>query len=562
MDEKATKKIVDKLAEASKFDADYAKEDRGWFITKVINVLSAQGVTDADIQSKVTTIVSKAKTFVKANGNFKIGVKLDKDNAATERASRGRRVEILYGLIATDPGLLDTGNTALLTFVAKRRYRSIERMALFVNPNGRGYFRYPNMCPTNQAKNGWHWKINKDAEKYWEPLNPPVDIPIWMKNPPTAPASFDPVAAVRSLFTQKSDPCEGNLLDCATTMNVILMDSLLEGSDPKAFMGSLTARNPIYLSIIHVNPPVIAQPETFFLTDPSDQGLFNKGGISVEDLQVGDHVYIRNHELYKTLRPTGSWSGEHALVTDCGNRDIQSDKGFKFMGHGMPHGGETGAIPRFYKGLLNEINTYLYRSYRLAAIFLNYLDSGKTSIPASKVQHDTGSATADGKTFTVDYYFFDIDFHYLDFMAKPPKDAKVAKQKDHGFVVGHAPSEKQFILHHRRKLADAKSDGVTDRRSGVLFAVDSNPDTPPKNEFDPVGWILRYLDASGSPQDYTLFKRSGGSKTLSMVSLDMNELYTEPLGRTAAGDVFTTRARVSLDSTYLSFLKTAKAIPP
>jgi len=565
LDEKTIKKIVDKLAVASNFEATYASEDRRWFITKAIKVLSAQGVADADIQSKVTTVVGKAKTFVKANGDFKIGVKLDTKRAATERDSRGRRVEILYGLIATDsgdPGLLDTGNTALLKFVAQRRYRSIERMELFVNPNGRGYFRYPDTCPANQAKNGWRWTVNMDAQKYWEPLSPPANIPIWMKNPPTAPAAFDPVAAVKSLFTRKDDACEGNLLDCATTMNVILMDSLLEGHDPAAFMGSQAARNPIYLSIIHVNPP-ITQPEAFFLTDPSAEGLFVKGGIPLDDLQVGDHVYIRNHELYKTLQPTGSWNGEHALVTDCGNRVIDSDKGFKFMGHGMPHGGESGAIPRFYKGLLGEINTYLHRSYRLAAIFLNFLDSNKTSIPASKWQHDTGTATADGNTFDVDYYFFDIDFSYLDYTSKTSKSTKMAKKHEHGFVVAHAPSQNQFMLHHRRKLADAKSDGVTDRGSGVLFAVDSAPETPPKNAFDPIGWILSYLNASGSELNYTLFKRSGHSKSLSMVPLDMWELYTEPLARMPnSNDVFTTRARVSLDAAYLSFLKTAKALPP
>jgi hypothetical protein len=38
----------------------------------------------------------------------------DKKRAATERASVGRRVEVLCGPLATEPKLLDSGNTDLL----------------------------------------------------------------------------------------------------------------------------------------------------------------------------------------------------------------------------------------------------------------------------------------------------------------------------------------------------------------------------------------------------------------------------------------------------------------
>jgi hypothetical protein len=114
-------------------------------------------VADADLESTVTTLLTTAKTLARAKADLKIGIKLDKKRAATERASRGRRVEILYGLIATDPKLADAANAAYLDFMARRRYRSIERMQLFVNPNGRGYFRYPDTCATNFSNARWHW---------------------------------------------------------------------------------------------------------------------------------------------------------------------------------------------------------------------------------------------------------------------------------------------------------------------------------------------------------------------------------------------------------------------
>lgn len=489
---------------------------------------------------------------------FVAGEKIRPATKAIEKPQAGPEFRS-NGLVCPPPGY----DAPTLDFVARRRYRTIERMALFVNPNGRGYFRYPDTCLTNFSDGRWHWKVNVTATTYWEPVQPPLDVPIWLKKPPTAPATFDPVAAIGSLFTPKKNACEGNLLDCATTMNVVLMDSLLEAADPGVLTTKLAAKHVVYLAIVHVNPPIIQQ-DSFFLTDPTAEGLFVKGSTALEDLQVGDHVYIRNHELYKTLRPTGSWNGEHALVTDCGNRRIDSDKGFRFMGHGMPHGGETGAIPRFYKGLLNEINTYLYRSYRLAGIFLNYLKSGKTSPPPGKVQKQSKSVTdPNGNTFIVDYYFFDVDFSYTDFEGKPKKGQKLATKSEHGFVVAHSVSGDQFFLHHRRKLSDAVADGVLNKRYGILFKRDvSAPAGLDPN--DPVGWELIFLDADGvSEQNYALFERKGRSKALSMVPLEMYELYQEPLARTTPGsdDVFTTRHRVSLDPAYLTFLKGAKALP-
>jgi hypothetical protein len=565
VDDKARKKLVDKLAVAGSFDREYADFDRRWCVDMLIRVFGTRGVADSAIEATVKTLLASAKTVVTAKRDFKSGVNLDKKRAATERAWRGRRVEILYGLIAAEPKLADAANADYLDFIARRRYRTIERMALFVNPNGRGYFRYPDTCSTNFSGGRWHWKINVTAQTYWEPLTATADVPIWMKNPPTAPAAFDPVKAIGSLFTQKDDPCKGNLLDCATTLNVVLMDSLLEAKDPNAFAGTLAAKGALYLSIVHVNPPIGPHPEGFFLIDNTAEGLFVKGGAALDDLQVGDHVYIRNHQLYKTLRPTGSWSGEHALVTDCGNRQIDSDKGYRFMGHGMPHGGETGAIPRFYKGLLNEINTYLHRSFRLAAIFLNYLQTNKAQPPPAQVQHQAKSVTdPNGVTFTVDFYFFDVSFSYNDFDSKPAKGTKLATRSEHGFVVAHAPSQNQFFLHHRKTIADAITDGVFSRRAGILFQPDPAAD-PSLDPNDPVRWNLIYVDTDDTTElNYTLFERQGSHKTLSMVQLDMSELYTEPLGRVAPGssDVFTTRPRVSLDPAYITFLRTSKALPP
>ena len=96
-----------------------------------------------------------------AKRDFAIGVKLGKSLASIQR---GRRVEILYGCIATDQALAETANADLLDWTAKRRLRGVTRMDFFVNPNGQGYFRYPKTCKTNRK-----WRVNVDAQPFWNP---------------------------------------------------------------------------------------------------------------------------------------------------------------------------------------------------------------------------------------------------------------------------------------------------------------------------------------------------------------------------------------------------------
>jgi hypothetical protein len=564
MDPKKRKSLVKSLAVAKNFISEYTEPNFRWFIDKVIRGFEGQSPTpsDSEIEQKTRQVIQKAKAVVAAKRDFKADLPLNKKNSATERANRSRRVEILYGLIGFNPDLVETANQGLLEFIAKRRYRTIGRMQFFVNPNGRGYFRYPDTCESNFDHGHYHWRVNESAKTHWEPLVTNQDVPIWMKKPPDPPNTFDPVVAIGKLFKSEKDPCEGNLLDCATTMNVVLMDSLLEASDPKTFLNELANRGPIYLSIVHVNPPVGPQPEGFFLIDPSPNALFAKGTVPQEDLQIGDHVYIRNHQLYQTLLPAGSWRGEHALLTDCGNRKLDSDKGYKFMGHGMPHGGVTGSIPRFYKGLLSEINTLLYRCYRIAGIFLFYMKSNKTSIPANKVQHQQQTLTdPNGVSLTVDFYFFDVAFSYNDFDSKPPPGKKVATKSEHGFVVAHCVSTSQFFLHHRKTIAKAIADGVFDKRAGILFER-TNPPSPGEELYDPVEWNLIFIDTDGQTAlNYELFAKKGN--TTKMVPLEMWELYTEPLARpdpNKPDEVATTRPKVDTSAAYISFLTAKKAL--
>jgi hypothetical protein len=287
--------------------------------------------------------------------------------------------------------------------------------------------------------------------------------------------------------------------------------------------------------------------------------LFTKEHVPQADLQVGDHLYIHNHGLYKTLHPDGAWQGEHALVTDFGNRKVEDDNGFRFMGHGMPRRGETGAVPRFYGNLLNEINTILYRQFRMAGIFFAYKKSGDTLFPG-KVTKLTATATdIAGNSQTVDFYFFDLDFKYRDALKKPARGRKFAETSDHGFVAWHIAATREVGFHVKKTIAAAKTQGIRTKSDGVRFTRFNAPTTPAEM-FDPVEWAIPYLGPNDEDLLYYVFQKKGTGIEAALV--EMWEVYAEPflkLDATATG-VFTTRLKVDTGSSYTSFLTSKGAI--
>ena len=96
------------------------------------------------------------------------------------------------------------------------------------------------------------------------------------------------------------------------------MESLLEASNHDRFLKKLASRGTGYLIIHQLG--FAASPN--FYKDPTGEGVMQLVGIPAVNLQNGDHVYIFNHPLYKTFRPTGSWRGEHALVYSVGDQKL------------------------------------------------------------------------------------------------------------------------------------------------------------------------------------------------------------------------------------------------
>src|SRR5215470_12845108 len=189
MDDKKRQSLIKALAGAKNFDSNYSAPNRLWFVEKLIRGFEAEGVADNSIEQKTRDIVQQAKTVIKANRDFSLTLAAGGNSRFTTRAIRERRkhrVEILYGSIAFNRRFIEPQFLNYLLLIAKRRFRSICRMSFWVNPNGQ-YFSYPHRCKTDQ-----HWRVNEEAEPFWERQSPPKDVPLELKA--QASGSTDPIA--------------------------------------------------------------------------------------------------------------------------------------------------------------------------------------------------------------------------------------------------------------------------------------------------------------------------------------------------------------------------------
>ena len=322
-------KIITDLGTTANFESTFSRVNRNWFVRHMIDYYASTGVADTAIRGSVQTFITTCKTIVNSKKNFIIGVPF---TAKLLRSKLSRRVEIIYGALAAKPELAVGTNANFLDFIIKRRFRTVMRMDYFVNPNSQGYFRYPHTCSTAI---GNQYKVNDDATSFWQSFNSGWNGIFFRLTPPAS----NPVLNFEKLFILKRISCQGNLLDCARVLSILFMDTLFEASNKNTLLSFLVAKPdtniPIsgggtshnsYVGICHPND----LPNSHFITDNTNESLFSKLDIPATDLQVGDHIYIYNHPLYKVFIPNGSWRGEHALVYDLMDRNYKSQNGFMF----------------------------------------------------------------------------------------------------------------------------------------------------------------------------------------------------------------------------------------
>ncbi|WP_416956480.1 hypothetical protein [Streptomyces sp. Agncl-13] len=544
MDAAAKKALIKKLAVAANFHRNYAAEGRAWFVDRLIRKMEAEIPTpgDAAITSRATDVVTKSNAVVKAKQDYAIGVKL---GSSLAKIQSRRRIEILYGIIASNPTLIEPANQDMLLWIARRRLRGVTRMDFFVNRNSQGYFRYVDRCPSAQGI----WRLNTDAQPFWEPLggskNPPPGIYHFLLK---RPASGDPdhVRAIAKVFTAKASACDGNLVDCGLACGAVLLDTLVEAKDAPKLLKKVDSRGPKSLGI---HSATRETPESMIL-DTGAEGLFERVPALVGDLQVGDHAYIFNHPLYKVFKPNGSWTGEHSLVYGCGDRGVRSRKGIFFGGHG-----KEGTVYDFYDDFLAELQTQLHRSFRIAAIFLNSKENGT---PAPSLSDSTTRTKPDGTVVALELHQFDVGFRYRNFQKAPTKANSKPEISETGFAIAYSPTENLFAITKPRKIIEIISAG------NLLESISFErlgPNPGGTAQFEPTDWKILYQDRStNAAKHYELFTRVKGKLTFKPLTID--ELFESPFAKPnpTKEEILTTRPRTDASAAYLSFLRTNGAM--
>jgi hypothetical protein len=544
--------IISRIGVSANFSNGYSQDNRNWFARHMIEHYTTSGVADANIESTVLTFVQNCKTIANAKKNFSIGVTF---SSTVLRTTLSRRLQIIYGALAAKPDLALASNASFLDFILKRRFRSVMRMDYFVNPNRQGYFRYPSTCHTAV---GNQYKVNDDATSFWVAFHGGWNGAFFrLTPPPPVGPPVGPVLSIEKIFISKSNPCQGNLLDCARVLSIVYMDSLFEAVNKDALLnylaakpdthipvsGGLTSHNS-HIGICHVNDVA----NSHFITDTSAESLFAKPEVPANDLQVGDHVYIFNHPLYKVFNQNGSWRGEHALVYNLGNRNYRSQSGFKFGGHG-----KEGTLYQFYSAFMQELKTHLERVYKIAKIHLQFRQTG----PVSDGINFLSSGSVDVQTTSTGWKIFeyDVPFTYIDY---EHGGRRISSSK---FLVGHEAGFPHTFWIDKETTAAAlfangrsKEPVIFDRIAGAPAA------STDVIGYDPQNYSIRYSSHNGSVTEfYRLFDFSTGALRLKQIT--MADLFNDPFSVVpGTSNLNTTQPKVDTSSTYISHLRTHGAI--
>lgn len=552
MDKVLRLKLVNILKLAKEFDAAYSAENRAWFCGKILDQLASATppTPDADLQTKAAEIIKKANERVKADRDFTLQLTIDPPKDKLERKNIVGRVETIYGAIAQNKDFAETSFDAARQFIVKRRYRGITRMIHHINPNSNGFMRYPIECPSAGGM-----RLNKFARSFWTAAKPPSPVPLKLQSGITKDVDF----AVEQIFISAfpTVACDGNLLDCGNGTGCVLMDTLFEAANAKKLFEKIHSRNPQHLLVINPTFRLDKQPNFLFEDDTQAEKLFSKQLVAEEDLQIGDHVYLFNHGLYPNLLPLGAWSGEHALVTQCGNRKPGDTKGFLYSGHGL---GEPTTIEKLYDELITTLQTFIHRTYVIADLYFRFR-SGKISIPAADQETKTFKLGSDPKAPTVVAHRLFKTVTFTDYSAAPKggKPVTFSEGTEHlPLIIFEIPEQKMIGIAPR--LADNTIEFQVNLMSKMTVLKRTVDPPAGGNVFEKTLWQLPFIDTETFTQKtFPLFSGKGGA----LKQIERSDMPKSKFGRRKPTDVGadTTRPTADTSATYIQFLRNAGAIP-
>jgi hypothetical protein len=235
-----------------KQDALYVKElpkiGRVRFTTKIMQY--AQTLSPPDIDAAIKQLLTKSRALVKARLSRTRGSLVDDLNRAEQNQIRAG---IVYGALGNNPGIFLDATTAhddLLDFILERRYRSIQRMLSFVNPNAdRMMLAYPPAGPLTAH-------VNKQSASFWKGVTSAPGGTLAYPFVLTPDGKLSPRKAIETLFTKNRKREERTLVDCPAAAMIVHTDALLVAKDPDKLAKALVNEGDEYVAIDHAFGPI------------------------------------------------------------------------------------------------------------------------------------------------------------------------------------------------------------------------------------------------------------------------------------------------------------------
>jgi hypothetical protein len=288
-----------------------------------------------------------------------------------------------------------------------------------------------------------------------------------------------------------------------------------------------------------------------FITDGRpDHALFEQLTVKAKDLQVGDHVYMLNHPLYKIFRPTGFWGGEHSFISEIGTRDSAASMfrtTLEVEGHGL-----SNTLLGMGNEMLEYVNTDVSRLQAVTKIHLNNLKTNNRNSTAN-VKVIERSESHNNTQITMNVFEYDVPYTYTQIK----KGKRTAKTITGGFVIkevkGASEEFQTFNLNDKDSTVLPKFP-----QPDVFFRVVFIGNNFSTEQFIPSSWAVLYINAQTAAFEVdSLFEKNQTPKFLTFENL----VKSKPFFATDDnGDAFVTRPRVDFSAAHQTFLKNNGAI--
>jgi len=270
-------------------------------------------------------------------------------------------------------------------------------------------------------------------------------------------------------------------------------------------------------------------PAYQFLSDSRpDKALFEQKSIKLDDLQVGDNIYVRNHPLYRVLEPSGVWGGEYSFVLEIGSRSMKDDvfeSSLKIAGHGL-----TGTILEMADSMLDKVNTDLGILQDVAKKHIENKQSGKYSANVNIVTRTEG-----GISFRFYEYDVPIELNGIGLSA--------------GFVIKEDITRNDIF--RVTNLGTKDSTAVTDFVGiDILFMGTTFNNT---TAYKVSNWGIRYYNTQMARFDSVRLYQPD-DVIPSSISFDDLKKTGPFISMKRDADVFVTRPRVDFSATYHDYL--------